>query len=342
MKIYPEQLGTHLQRSLQAAYWLAGDEPLQMRDSLDLVRSACRKQGYTEREQYEVDNNFDWQSLTAAGNSMSLFSEKKIIELRMRSNKLEDSARKILTTYLENPAADNLLLITSPKIEAATTKTQWFKKIEALIVFVQIYPVEANKLPQWIHNRLKQHQLSADQDAVQLLAERTEGNLLAADQELEKLSLVLGAGAHLSVELVARSVADNARYNIFGLIDACLAGQVSKAVKTLHRMRDEGSEPLMINAMLAKESRRLASMAERLKKGEHTSRVYQTHQVWSNRQELMGRALQRISVDKAHCMLEQARAVDLASKGMSRVSPWVALEQLVLTFSGTQIRYYAG
>lgn len=341
MKIYPEQLEAQLKKSLQPAYWLAGDEPLQMRESLDLVRNVCRKQGYTEREQYEVDNNFDWQLLTAAGNSMSLFSEKKIIELRMRSSKLEDSAKKILTAYLENPGPDSLLLITSPKIEVASTKTQWFKKIEALAAIVQIYPVEANKLPQWIHNRLKQHQLSADRDAIQLLAERIEGNLLAADQELEKLSLVLGAGAHLSVELVARSVADNARYNVFGLIDACLAGQDSKAVKTLHRMREEGSEPLMINAMLAKELRRLANMAEALGKGEPASRVYQANQVWANRQDVVGRALQRISVDKAHQMLEQARSVDLASKGMSRMSPWIVLEQLVLNLSGTEIRQYS-
>jgi DNA polymerase-3 subunit delta len=341
MKIYADQLEGQMHKSLQAAYWLAGDEPLQMREASDVLRQFSRTQGYTERELHEVDNNFDWQLLIAAGNSMSLFAEKKLIELRMRSSKLDDTAKKALTSYLENPAPDCMLLITSPKIEAASTKTQWFKKIEAGAIVVQIYPVEANKLPQWINNRLKKHQLSADRDAIQLLAERTEGNLLAADQEFEKLSLVFGAGAHLSVDVVARSVADNARYNIFGLIDACLAGQGSKAVRTLHRMRDEGAETVMINTMLARELRNIASIADELARGGSANRVYQTHQVWANRQEIVGKAIQRISVNKAHQMLEKARAIDLASKGMSGSSPWILLEQLVLELSGYNIGCYS-
>jgi DNA polymerase III subunit delta len=341
MKIYADQLEAQLHKSLQAAYWFAGDEPLQMREASDVLRQFSRTQGYTERELHEVDNNFDWQLLIAAGNSMSLFAEKKLIELRMRSSKLDDTAKKALTSYLENPGPDCLLLITSPKIEAASTKTQWFKKIEAGATVVQIYPVETSKLPQWINNRLKRHQLSADRDAIQLLAERTEGNLLAADQEFEKLSLVFGAGAHLTVDIVARSVADNARFNIFGLIDACLAGQGSKAVRTLHRMRDEGAETVMINTMLARELRNLASMADELARGGSASRVYQTHQVWANRQDMVGKAIKRINVHKAHQMLEKARAIDLASKGMSRTSPWILLEQLVLELSGFYIGCYS-
>jgi len=333
MKIYPEQLENHLQKSLSPAYWLSGDEPLQMREASDLIRAVCRARGFAEREQYDVDNGFDWQELAAANQNQSLFADKKLIELRLRSSKLDDVAKKAVIGYLDDPAPDNLLLITSPRVETASTKTQWFKKIEGVAAIVQFYPIEAGKLPQWINQQLQKRDLTADRDAIQLLAERVEGNLLAADQEMEKLSLLFGPGKHLTVDLVARSVADNARFNVFSLIDACLEGNATKAVRTLRRLRDEGSEVLMINAMLAKELRTLASLSERMAKGGNRMQLFQSHQVWKNRQPLVSKALDRINADKANRLLTEARQVDLAVKGMCPVPAWLVLEQLVLQLS---------
>lgn len=333
MKIYLDQLGSQLNKSLPAMVWLSGDEPLQMREASDLVRRQCRALGFSERELHDADASFDWRELVNANNSMSLFSDKKLIELRLKSSKLDDSARKILQSYLDAPSPDNMLLLTSPRIEAASSKTQWFRKLEAASLVVQIYPVDAGRLPRWIQQRMQHHGLQADIDAVQLLADRIEGNLLAADQEIEKLSLLFGNGAHITAERIARSVADNARYNVFGLVDACLAGNAQRAVKTVRRMRDEGSEALMIVAMLAKELRQLTDMGTRLQRGESQATVFQSNQVWKNKQALTEKALRRLAPPKTLRLLNQAREVDLAVKGMHPVPPWVMLEQLVAQFA---------
>jgi DNA polymerase-3 subunit delta len=333
MKIYADQLSAQLSKSLPAMIWLSGDEPLQMRDASDLVRRHCRDQGFAERELHDVDASFDWRELVNANNSLSLFSDKKLIEIRLKSSKLDDTARKTLQRCLDAPSPDNILLLIGPRIEPASAKTQWFRKLEAASLVVQIYPVDATRLPRWIQQRMQQQGLRADADAVQLLADRIEGNLLAADQEIEKLSLLFGKDAHITSERIARSVADNARYNVFGLIDACLAGNTQRAVKTLRRMRDEGSEALMITAMLAKELRQLTEVGNRLQRGEPQAAVFQSAQIWKNKQAMTENALRRLKPIKALKLLNHAREVDLAVKGMHQGPPWIMLEQLVVRFA---------
>lgn len=333
MKVYPDQLRSYLNKNLPVACWLSGDEPLQMRDCCDLVRVVTRQQGFTERVQYEVDANFDWGLLLAEGNNLSLFSDRKLIELNLKSSKLDDTARKVLFEYLQNASPDNLLLLLSPRIEPATTKTQWFSKLEALLALVQIYPVDTDKLPAWINQRLKKQNLTADDDAIQLLADRVEGNMLAADQEIEKLSLLFGQNTHLRTEHIARSVADSARYNVFGLIDACLAGDSARVVRTLQRLKQEGQEVLMINALLGKELRQLGVMKNDMMRGAKVDDVIQRHHVWKNRQTATRAALQRLSSEKLAHLLEQARQVDLAVKGMQVTPPWLVMDKLCLELS---------
>ena len=334
MKVYPEQLQSALSKSLPAACWLSGDEPLQMRDCSDLVRSICRNAGFTDRVQYEVDNSFNWNQLLSENNSMSLFSDRKLIELNLKSSKLDDSARKALAEYLDNASTDNLLLLLSPRIEAATTKTQWFGKLEARLMLVQFYPVERDKLPGWINQRMKRYGLSADAGAVQLLADRVEGNMLAADQEIEKLALLFGEGSQLTSEHIARSVADSARYNVFGLIDACLAGQTAKAIKTLQRLRQEGQEVLMLTAMLGKELRQLIVMKHEMLRGARVDDVLQRHQVWKNRQGMTRAALNRLSAPALDNLLQLLRQIDLAVKGMDNRPAWLLMDQFCLQLSG--------
>jgi DNA polymerase III subunit delta len=333
MKVYPEQLQSALNKSLPAACWLSGDEPLQMRDCSDLVRSTCRAAGFSDRIQFEVDNQFNWQQLLSENSSMSLFSDKKLIELHLKSSKLDDTARKALAEYLDTASSDNLLLLISPRIEAATTKTQWFGKLESRLMLVQIYAVERDKLPGWINQRMRNYGLGADASAVQLLADRVEGNMLAADQEIEKLALLFGEGAQLSSEHIARSVADSARYNVFGLIDACLAGNSSKALKTLQRLRQEGQEVLMLNAMLGKELRQLITMKNEVQRGARIEDVLQRHHVWKNRQAMTRAALTRLSAARLDDMLGLLRQIDLAVKGMDSRPAWLLMDQLCLQLS---------
>ncbi|ALO46798.1 DNA polymerase III subunit delta [Pseudohongiella spirulinae] len=339
MKVYADQFNRHLQGELHNAYWICGDEPLQLRELTDALRKKSRSNGYTEREVYEVDRQFDWRTLHAASSSMSLFADKKLIELRLRQGKLDEPARKQLTEYLLSPATDTLLLMISPKLDSAATKTQWFKKIEQNIVLVQVYAVETDKLNAWISRRLANFNLRADADALQLLADRIEGNMLAADQEIEKLSLLYGKDRQLGIQDIARSVADNSRFNVFSLIDACLAGDPVKAVHTLQRMREEGAEALMIVAMLAREIRLLMSMALQIEKGTSLAAAVQSARVWKNRQSLVNRTLQRHSSDSFQSMLSQLRDVDMAVKGLGSQSPWIILEQLICHLSGRALKF---
>lgn len=338
MKVYAEQFNRHLQGDLNNAYWISGDEPLQIRDLSDALRNQARSAGYTEREVFEADRHFDWGTLHAASSSMSLFDDKKIIELRLRHGKLDEPARKQLTDYLEAPAPDTLLLIISPKLDSAAAKTQWFKKIEQQLVLVQVYAIEPDRLNAWISRRLANFELQADADAVQLIADRVEGNMLAADQEIEKLSLLYGKGRRLDLQDIARSVADNTRFNVFALIDACLAGNPGKAVRTLQRIREEGAEALMLVAMLAREIRQLQSMALQVERGTSVAAAVQSARIWKNRQALVSRALQRNNSLSLQSMLTRLRDVDMAVKGLATQSPWMILEQLVCQLSGVELK----
>lgn len=338
MKVYADQFSRHLQGELHHAYWISGDEPLQLRELADALRTQSRAAGFTERDVYEVDRQFDWRTLHAASSSMSLFADKKLIELRLRHGKLDEPARKHLTEYLLAPAPDTLLLMTGPKLDSAASKTQWFKKIEQNMVIVQVYPVEPDKLNAWISRRLANFELRADADGVQLLADRVEGNMLAADQEIEKLSLLYGQGRQLDIQDIARSVADNSRFNVFSLIDACLAGNPAKAVRTLQRIREEGAETLMIVAMLAREIRQLQAMALQVEKGTSIAAVMQSARVWKNRQSLVAKALQRNNSQSFQSMLCQLRDVDMAVKGLGTHSPWILLERLICQLSGSPLK----
>ena len=207
MKLTPAQLGKHLQSQLAPVYVVSGDEHLLCQEACDAIRAACRAQGFSERQVFHVDKNFDWGQLYAAGASLSLFAEKKLIELRIDGGKPGDKGAAALLDYLARPAEDTLLLISLPKLDGSAQKTKWGKALieGAQTQFVQIWPVDANQLPQWIRQRLSQAGLAATHDAVELIAARVEGNLLAAAQEIEKLVL-LAESRELTVEAVLAAV----------------------------------------------------------------------------------------------------------------------------------------
>jgi len=203
MKLAPAQLAKHLQGGLAPVYIVSGDDPLLCQEAADAIRMAARQQGFDERQVFSADASFDWGTLLQAGASMSLFAEKRLLELRLPSGKPGDKGAAALIEYCSRPAEDTLLLISLPKLDGSAQKTKWGK---ALVEgphtqFIQIWPVDANQLPQWIRQRLSQAGLAASQDAVELIAARVEGNLLAAAQEIEKLKLMTDDG-QITVETV--------------------------------------------------------------------------------------------------------------------------------------------
>ena len=241
MKLAPAQLGKHLQGALAPVYVVCGDEALLCQEATDAIRSASRAQGFTEREVFHAEANFDWGMLYEAGASLSLFAEKRVIELRIPNGKPGDKGAAAILEYLGRPPEDTLLLITLPKLDGSAQKTKWAK---ALIdgphcQYVQIWPVDANGLPQWIRQRLAQAGMNASAEAIDLIAARVEGNLLAAAQEIEKLKL-LADGQQIDAGTVQAAVADSARYDVFGLIDAILNGEAAHALRMLDGLRGEG------------------------------------------------------------------------------------------------------
>jgi DNA polymerase-3 subunit delta len=333
MKIPYQQLATTLTKQLAPVYLLSGDEPYQRDEAVRLIREAARKQGYTERELYHVERGFDWQQLIEAGNTLSLFAERKLIELRLPSAKPGTEGAKILQTYLEDPPQDTILLIVAGKLEAAQLKSKWVKAIETAGTLVQIWPVEPARLPEWIRQALARRELSASPEALTLLAERVEGNLLAADQELEKLRLLYGPGA-LDVEQVRAAVSESARFDVFVLVDAALAGAADRVSRILFGLKAEGVEPILVLWALAREIRTLAQMAEAMEAGTNLDTVLYQQRVWEKRKPLVRKALQRISGSEARLWVMRCSSLDRLVKGFGAGRIWDELLELALSMAG--------
>jgi DNA polymerase III subunit delta len=332
MQVKVDHLAQQLTKSSLPIIWVAGDEPLLVQEASDLVRGHARQQGYATREVLDVGAQFDWNLLLASVTNLSLFGDRKLIDLRLGATKFDDTARKALQAYAEAPGDDNLLLITSHRIEKATQTAKWFKMVESQACFVEIWPVSVQQMPGWIRQRLQQRGMTADADAVAMLSARVEGNLLAASQEIEKLA-VLMEGHHMDVAAVAAAVADNARFSVFGLIDAAMEGKSARVLKIISHLRAEACEPLFILNMLCRETRALLRMRHQIEAGQAASAVMQTERVWSNRTAIVSRALQAHSCTSLGAILEDCLKVDLAVKGVMRLNPWDELTSLLLRLS---------
>ena len=232
MKIHPEKLQGHLKNQLLPVYVISGDEPLLAQECADAIRIAARAQGFTERELFHFEGNpiFDWNPLINEANSLSLFSDKKILEVRIPGSKPGDKGSKALAEICANPNPDNLLLIILSKLEKGAQNSKWMKTLEAAGAHIQVWPVDANNMPRWIDQRLSAANINANQEAVQILADRVEGNLLAAVQEIEKLKLLAPEGA-VDGTTMSSVVTDSARYNVFEFVDKILLGDAQSAAR---------------------------------------------------------------------------------------------------------------
>ncbi|MAR93320.1 MAG: DNA polymerase III subunit delta [Pseudomonadota bacterium] len=334
MKLRSNQLKEHFAKGkVLPVYVLSGDEPLLLQEAADLIRSACRDQGFNERELFNVEPGFDWSELLTAGNTLSLFGDRKILEVRHPKPKFDDTARKALQTYCQDPSPDNVLLLILPRVDKKVQSAKWFQALEQAGAFIQVWPVDLHQLPQWIHQRMQQAGLEPTREAVQLLAERVEGNLLAAAQEVEKLLLLRGGGP-IDVRDIEDSVADHARYNLYDLVDEALAGQQEHALRMLYQLRAGGMEPAVLLWAFSKELRALAGMSHLLQNGMAPARVLQEYRVWERRKPLLQETLRRVPLSVLrHCLMEAAR-VDQAIKGIGEGDPWDGFTTIILWLSG--------
>ncbi|WP_068830385.1 DNA polymerase III subunit delta [Pseudomonas sp. BMS12] len=340
MKLNPNQLGKHLQGGLAPVYVVSGDEPLLCQEAEDAIRAAARAQGVSERQVFHAEASFDWGLLYEAGASLSLFAEKRLLELRINNGKPGDKGTAAILEYLQRPPEDTTLLISLPKLDGSTQKTKWAK---ALIEgpnsqFLQIWPVDAAQLPAWIRQRLSQAGLAASQEAVELIAARVEGNLLAAAQEIEKLKL-LAEGNQVDASTVQAAVADSARYDVFGLIDAILNGEAAHAQRMLEGLRGEGVESLFILVMLARELRQLAGIAQQYSQGVPLEKAFASARppIWDKRRPLIAKAVQRHTAARWHQLLIDAQRIDAQVKGQAAGDPWRSLSRLAMLMAGQRL-----
>ncbi len=332
MRIKYDVLESDLKKGLKPLYLVSGDEPLQQMEACDMIRQVARKQGFTEREVFHVERGFDWGQLFLSANSMSLFAEKKILELRFNSAKPGDVGGKAFAEYCQNMNTDNILIITMPKIDAAGQRSKWFKLLDQSGAIMQLWPVEPNQLPSWIANRMRNKGLTPSREAVLLLAEKVEGNMLAAAQEIEKLAI--NAPANISAEDIIEAVEDAAKFDVFKLVDAILMAKLKRTTRIMQGLKATGEEPVYVLWALTREIRTMTSMAYAQQKGDAIGVVLKKHGVWDKRASLVKAGLQRLNEKQWSALLQEVMQVDLVIKGVKKGSPWDALLDLSFAMTG--------
>ncbi|MBT3620402.1 MAG: DNA polymerase III subunit delta [Porticoccaceae bacterium] len=335
MKIRAEQLQSHLSKELLPVYVISGDEPLLAQESADAVRLAARNKGFSGREVFHGEGKFDWSQLHNEANALSLFAEKKIIEIRISNGKPGDKGSKALCELCANPSPDNLLLVILPKLERSAQNSKWVKALEAVGAHIQVWPVTGDQLPRWIKQRLLESNITANQQAVEILAERVEGNLLAAVQEIEKLKLLAIEGK-VDAIMMSSVVADSARYNLFEFVDKVLAGDAQSAARSLRGLHSEGTDAIPLLWAITRELRILIKASEQISRGENRDWALKNAGVWEKRLPLFRTAIQRCSAAHLRMLLYQAGAIDRGIKGMRKADIWDELTTLVLSLAGSQ------
>ena len=333
MQVPAEHIEGSLQTRIYPVYLVCGDEPLQHAESLDAIRAACKAAGYTNREVFDVEAGFNWGAFEIAARSLSLFAEKRLLDLRF-STGLPDKAADIrLVEYLERVPADTVLLVSCGKLAKTTAKSAWFRALDRSGGIVQVWPLKRNRFLPWLDTRARCRGLVMDQAALRLLASRVEGNLLAAAQEVDKLFVVYGSAA-LNVDQVREAVVDSAHYDVFDLVDSALAGDGARCYRILSSMRAEGLAPQIVLWALARELRMLSGMRYDLERGIDRSTLYKQHRIWENRKALIDSALRRLGLSQLQAYARRCAGIDLAGKGLSARGVWEDLLLLSLALAG--------
>lgn len=341
MQIALAQLGAHLQRGLRSMYTLHGDEPLLLQEAADAIRAAARSQGFSERTSHTVAGaHFDWSEVLAAGGSLSLFADRQIVEVRIPSGKPGKDGSAALQQLAEaSQGNDSLLtLVMLPRLDRMTRNGAWFAALDSYGVTIQIEPVERPALPQWIAQRMARQgqRVAAGDDgqrALQFFADRVEGNLLAAHQEIQKLGLLFPEG-ELSLEQIESAVLNVARYDVFKLSEAVLAGQTGRVLRMMEGLQAEGEAPVLVHYTLAEDIRGLKRVKDAMADGRPLPVALREQRVWGARERLFERVLPRVSAPALEQLLQSAHLVDGIVKGLKvpdwPTDGWQALQRLAL------------
>ncbi len=331
MPLRAGQLASSLQRGLAPVYLVGGEEPLLLQECCDQIREAAKAQGFVERELLQVERGFDWSELQQAA-APSLFASQKLIDLRLRTGKPGREGAKALSEWAEAPDPNVILLVSCEQWDAGSRKSKWAGKLEKAGQRVDIWPIKPQELPRWLEQRMQQHGMQPEPEVVRILADRLEGNLLAAQQEIDRLALLKGAGI-VTVDDVMKVVADSSRFDVFGLAQIMLAGNLRDGLRATAGLRRMDTPlPLLLGALL-KELKTTEAFRFAMRGGEQESMVFRRLNIWQNRQNTVRSAARRLNTRQLFGAFKQLSLIDRQSKGQAAGDPWQSLEILLLQLS---------
>ncbi len=327
MRIGPEQLGGQLRQGLAPIYLLWGDEPLQLGEAADAIRAQAKRQGFTERQVIDQGRDVDWGRLQTEARALSLFADRRLIELRLSGDGVGRDGGEALRGYCAAPPKDVLLLILAPALTAKTLKGKWAQVVDQAGVLVQARRLQGRQLDGWLAARLRRAGFEPDAEAIGLLAARVEGNLLAADQEIAKLRLLREPGPLDAAALIG-AVADSARFDLFDLGNAAMAADLVRVDRVLRGLAAEGTAEPLVLWVLVREVRKLAAIAFAQAEGQPLAPVLAAHQVFSARRNAVLAAVKRFRLPQLWRLLMLCAEADQAIKGQSGTDPWVLLRRI--------------
>lgn len=331
-----EALETHLKGELAPLYVLTGDEYLLVQEAVDMVRTAVHERGFTERQVFTVERGFKWEELYVADNALSLFGDRKLIELRIPSGKPGKEGAQAIQQYVSGLSPDNVTLITLPQLDWNTRKSSWVSALQKRAVYVEVNPVDVAQLGGWIASRLRRQHQQADRAAIQFLVERVEGNLLAAWQEIQKLAFLYPEGT-LTEEQVRNAVLDVARYDVFQVSEAMLGRDTARFIRMMDGLKGEGTPLPLLLWVFVDEIRMLLRCRQALDTGMRPSEVARANRLRGARERLVMNALRHLDEEKLVGALQQVSDIDRLVKGLDSKrgfsDAWEALTRIGIAFS---------
>jgi DNA polymerase-3 subunit delta len=334
MKLYPQQLNVTLNKSLLPIYLISGDETLLVEESRDALTQAAKKQGFNEKNTYGGTSQFNWQTLQQSLACGSLFSDKEIIDLRLTSIKQFQEGKEILGQYLEDINTDKLLIITLPKMEAQQKKAKWFTALEAKSGFIECWPVDKDRFPAWLKERFAQAKFTIDNKALAVLITHLEGNLLASKQFIEKCRLFYKPGPLHEADLM-EIITKHSQYELFALSDDILQTDLNRILQTLHYLKENGTEPILVLWLLTKELRCYLQLLQ-TPESAHAS-LFPSLQIWPKRQSLYQQLGQKHTPEAITALLISAQQIDAMLKGQALGDAWDALTHLALAMANRRV-----
>lgn len=332
MKLRADQLDTHLTKPLLPAYLVSGQEPLLVQETLSNIVKAAKAQHFSEHCVYHVETQFDWEKFLLDAFTRSLFSAKGIIELRFGEHLVNAAASKALQTYFERQLTHKILLIVVQKLEASTQKSAWFKCLEQVGASIHIWPIEKTQLPAWLAARARQKGLTLNSQAIATLADLIEGNLLAAAQAFDRLSLMTNH-ASISAENILQTISDQARFTIFDFLEALLVKDLKRTYRIFYCLKEEGIEPLFLLSLITKDLRLLARLNHAVSQGVSLEQTIKNLYLPPKKQALLRRILPHFPMQFCHLLIQKAIFVDQVLKGAQKGDKWQILSEFCLCFA---------